>query len=182
MKKAKPYRPSELAGECGQRTLTGQHLLQIAMPLGGLGTGCICLNGHGGLQDFSIRNQPTTLATPDGHGTTDAAFAVLHIKGKRPSPSSSKAPCRQKRCTTWERRGDQHRRRRAHRRVRPVCRPERNPTRGSCDMGASRNTLIVVTLLVTRAVVSATAPTADLPKHTYALTSWSRSPQPSAWK
>lgn len=84
MKKAKPYRPSELAGERGQRTLTGQHLLQIAMPLGGLGTGCICLNGHGGLQDFSIRNQPATSATPDGHGTTDAAFAVLHIKGKRP--------------------------------------------------------------------------------------------------
>ncbi len=49
-------------------------------------------------------------------------------------------------------------------------------------MRGSRNTLIVVTLLVTRAVVSATAPTADLPKHTYALTSWSRSPQPSAWK
>ena len=49
-------------------------------------------------------------------------------------------------------------------------------------MRASRNTLIVVTLLVTRTVVSATAPTANLPKHTYALTSWSRSPQPSAWK
>ena len=33
-------------------------------------------------------------------------------------------------------------------------------------MRGSRNTLIVVTLLATRAVVSATAPTADLPEHT----------------
>ena len=33
-------------------------------------------------------------------------------------------------------------------------------------MRGSRNTVIVVTLLATRAVVSATAPTADLPEHT----------------
>ena len=54
------------------------------MPLGGLGAGCICLNGQGGLQDFSIRNKPATSGVPDGHGTTDAAFALLHIKGKKP--------------------------------------------------------------------------------------------------
>ncbi len=28
------------------------NLLQIAMPMGGLGAGCICLNGQGGLQAF----------------------------------------------------------------------------------------------------------------------------------
>ena len=28
------------------------------MPIGGLGAGCICINGSGGLQDFSIRTRP----------------------------------------------------------------------------------------------------------------------------
>jgi uncharacterized protein (DUF608 family) len=84
MEKAKPYSRQQLAGTRSQRIFEGQDLLQIAMPLGGLGAGCICLNGQGGLQDFSIRNQPATSGVADGHGTTDAAFALLHIKGKEP--------------------------------------------------------------------------------------------------
>ncbi len=63
------------------RSFQGRNLLQIAMPLGGIGTGCICLNGQGGLQDFSIRNKPATSAMPDGHITTDSAFALLHLPG-----------------------------------------------------------------------------------------------------
>lgn len=59
-------------------------ILQTAMPMGGIGAGCICLNGHGGLQDFSIRNRPATTALPDGHDAHEAAFAVLHIIGKKP--------------------------------------------------------------------------------------------------
>ncbi len=59
----------------------GAKLLQIAMPMGGIGAGCICLNGYGGLQDFSIYNKPGTSATPDGHGFRDASFALLHIVG-----------------------------------------------------------------------------------------------------
>jgi uncharacterized protein (DUF608 family) len=66
------------------RIFSGPNLLQVAMPLGGIGAGCVCLNGYGGLQDFSIRNQPATTAMPDGHGFTDSAFALLHIKGERP--------------------------------------------------------------------------------------------------
>lgn len=58
------------------------HVLQTALPLGGIGAGCICLNGYGGLQDFSIRNRPDTTALPDSHASTDAAFALLRIKGK----------------------------------------------------------------------------------------------------
>ena len=55
------------------------------MPLGGIGAGCICLNGYGGLQDFSIRNRPATSALPDGHSNPgDAGFALLHIKGPEP--------------------------------------------------------------------------------------------------
>jgi uncharacterized protein (DUF608 family) len=58
--------------------------LQVALPLGGLGAGCICLNGQGGLQDFSIWNRPDTTAVPDGHDFSVAAFAVVHVKGKEP--------------------------------------------------------------------------------------------------
>ncbi len=66
------------------RVYSGPDLLQIAMPLGGIGAGCVCLNGYGGLQDFSLRNKPATTALPDGHGFSEAAFALLHVKGTRP--------------------------------------------------------------------------------------------------
>ncbi len=62
----------------------GAKLLQISMPMGGIGAGCICLNGYGGLQDFSIYNKPALSAQADGHHFQDAAFALLHIKGKTP--------------------------------------------------------------------------------------------------
>jgi uncharacterized protein (DUF608 family) len=58
--------------------------MQIALPLGGIGTGCICLNGYGGLQDFSIRNHPATTALPEGYRPSHAAFAILHVKGGPP--------------------------------------------------------------------------------------------------
>ena len=60
-----------------------RQLLQIAMPMGGLGAGCLCLNGVGGLQDFALRNRPAATALPDGHQENEAAFALLHIKGER---------------------------------------------------------------------------------------------------
>lgn len=57
----------------------GKNLLQIALPLGGIGAGSICLNGHGGLQDFSLRHKPGFTALPDGHGFIEGAFALLHL-------------------------------------------------------------------------------------------------------
>ena len=56
------------------------------MPIGGLGAGCICINGSGGLQDFSIRTRPETTALPAGFtsNSPEAAFAILHIKGSAP--------------------------------------------------------------------------------------------------
>jgi len=51
--------------------------------MGGIGAGCICLNGYGGLQDFPIRNRPQFTATQDGHGTTEAAFALLRVNGAK---------------------------------------------------------------------------------------------------
>jgi uncharacterized protein (DUF608 family) len=54
------------------------------MPLGGIGAGCICLNGYGGVQDFSIWNHPATTALPQGFAASRAGFAILHIKGASP--------------------------------------------------------------------------------------------------
>src|SRR5271169_4722032 len=79
-----PYSWEELLHSGPQRTFSGDKAAQIAMPLGGIGTGCICLNGYGGLQDFSIRNRPSTTALPEGYSPSHAAFAILHIKGATP--------------------------------------------------------------------------------------------------
>jgi uncharacterized protein (DUF608 family) len=62
-----------------QRSFRGLDLLQIAFPLGGIGAGCVCLNGYGGLQDFSIRHAPVTSAAPDSHQPLDAGFALLRL-------------------------------------------------------------------------------------------------------
>lgn len=61
------------------RSFTGGDLLQIAMPMGGIGAGTICLSGHGGIQDFAVRNRPTLSALPDGHMARDAAFGLLRV-------------------------------------------------------------------------------------------------------
>jgi hypothetical protein len=74
------------------RVFRDMHLAQIAMPMGGLGAGCICLSGHGGLQDFAIRNRPATTALPDGHQSGDAGFALLHIKGERTTTKLLEGP------------------------------------------------------------------------------------------
>ena len=50
------------------------------MPVGGIGAGCVCFNGYGGLQDFSIWNHPATTALPEGFAASKAGFAILHIK------------------------------------------------------------------------------------------------------
>ncbi len=81
MNKAHPYPSHVLYEKSPQRVFRPPQLLQIAMPLGGIGAGCICLNGHGGLQDFSIRNHPATSALEEANNPTDAAFALLHIPG-----------------------------------------------------------------------------------------------------
>lgn len=63
------------------RKFSGDRATQVAMPVGGIGAGCVCLNGYGGLQDFSIWNHPATTALPEGFAGSKAAFAILHIKG-----------------------------------------------------------------------------------------------------
>ncbi len=77
------YSSKELFESAAQRTFSGDKTTQVAMPMGGIGAGTICLNGYGGLQDFSIRERPETTALPEGFNANspEAAFAVLHIKG-----------------------------------------------------------------------------------------------------
>lgn len=74
------------------RVFESPNLLQIAMPMGGIGAGCICLNGHGGLQDFSIRHRPSTSALADRHTGDDVSFALLHIKGDHPTTKLLEGP------------------------------------------------------------------------------------------
>src|SRR5690349_57313 len=81
--KARPYPADVLYTDNGSRTFSGPELLQIAMPLGGIGAGCVCLNGHGGLQDYSIRHKPALTAVPDSVAE-GGTFALLHVKGKVP--------------------------------------------------------------------------------------------------
>src|SRR5258708_30202252 len=78
------YSPEELFKSGPQRTFTGDRATQIAMPLGGIGAGCICLNGYGGLQDFSVWNHPATTALPEGYASSQAGFAILHVKAASP--------------------------------------------------------------------------------------------------
>jgi len=78
-----PFTPAELFVNAPQRSFSGEQTTQIAMPIGGIGAGCICMNGYGGLQDFSIRTRPENTAMPAGFtaNSPEAAFAILHIKG-----------------------------------------------------------------------------------------------------
>jgi uncharacterized protein (DUF608 family) len=80
--KAVPYSKKELYGSRGQRVFRGRNLLQISLPMGGIGAGSICLNGQGGLQDYSIRNTPSISAMNDGHHPQDCAFATLYVPSK----------------------------------------------------------------------------------------------------
>ncbi len=79
-----PYSSEELFDSGPQRSFSGDSATQVAMPLGGIGAGCICLNAYGGLQDFSIWNHPSTTALPEGFAPSQGAFAILHIKGASP--------------------------------------------------------------------------------------------------
>jgi uncharacterized protein (DUF608 family) len=80
---AAPFSPAELFESGPQRTFSGDKATQVAMPIGGIGAGCICMNGYGGLQDFSIRTRPENTAMPAGFSANspEAAFAILHVKG-----------------------------------------------------------------------------------------------------
>ena len=80
---AAPFSPAQLLEPGPQRTYSGDKTTQVAVPIGGIGAGSVCMNGYGGLQDFSIRTRPETTALPStfSANSPEAAFAILHIKG-----------------------------------------------------------------------------------------------------
>jgi uncharacterized protein (DUF608 family) len=84
----------ELLRTGAQRTYSGDRVTQIAMPIGGLGAGCVCMNGYGGLQDFSVRTRPESTALPEQFtsDSPEAAFAILHIKGDKPATKLVEGP------------------------------------------------------------------------------------------
>jgi uncharacterized protein (DUF608 family) len=53
-----PYSRAQLTARGPQRTFTGEHLSEIAFPLGGIGTGTVSLGGRGQLLDWEIFNRP----------------------------------------------------------------------------------------------------------------------------
>jgi hypothetical protein len=83
---ARPYAAEVLFKLGPQRTFSAEDATQVAMPLGGIGTGSICVNGYGGTQDFSIRAKPESSALPEGFtsNSNEAGFGILHIKGANP--------------------------------------------------------------------------------------------------
>jgi uncharacterized protein (DUF608 family) len=54
---------------------TGDEVQHIAFPLGGIGTGMICLEGVGGFTDVSLRHRPELFSRP-------RVFAALCVKGQ----------------------------------------------------------------------------------------------------
>ena len=81
---AAPFSSAELFTTGPQRSYSGENTTQIALPIGGVGAGSICMNGYGGLQDFSIRTRPENTALPSefSANSPEAAFAILHVKGE----------------------------------------------------------------------------------------------------
>jgi len=59
------FTDDELFAMGPQKTLTGEHLNEIAFPLGGIGTGCVSLSGRGQLVDWEIFNRPNKGYRPD---------------------------------------------------------------------------------------------------------------------
>ena len=57
-RRAVPYSRAELYAQGPQRARTGDDLTEIAFPLGGIGTGCVSLEGWGQLRDWEVMNRP----------------------------------------------------------------------------------------------------------------------------
>src|SRR5277367_5019865 len=66
------------------RKFPADKLLQIAMPMGGIGAGSVSLAGNGALIDWAIKNRQNTTALPDGWDVKESAFALLRVGGPKP--------------------------------------------------------------------------------------------------
>jgi len=71
-----PAAKSRIAG-IYEGEYTGEHLNQVAFPLGGLGAGMFCMEGTGTLSHFSLHHHPEMFSEP-------MVFAAVSIKGPQP--------------------------------------------------------------------------------------------------
>ncbi|NWJ52648.1 MAG: hypothetical protein HXX14_17465 [Bacteroidetes bacterium] len=67
------------------KSYDNQHLLQVALPLGGIGTGTVSLGGRGELRDWEIMNIPGKQYSTITKGN-DAPFFAVYIKEQNKKP------------------------------------------------------------------------------------------------
>lgn len=80
VRKRLPWSSEELRAPGAMRTYTGRQLDMIAVPIGGIGTGCVSLGGWGQLRDWEIFGRP-------GKGNiNEMSFFTLYARerGKQP--------------------------------------------------------------------------------------------------
>lgn len=65
-----------------------EHLLQIALPLGGIGTGTVSLGGRGELRDWEIMNVPAKKFSTTQTGN-NAPFFAIYVKPEQQKPVAS---------------------------------------------------------------------------------------------
>lgn len=63
-------------------TFRGDHLREIAFPLGGIGTGCVSLDGRGALRDWEIYNRPNK------NSLIEKTFPILWVKPEGGEPQT----------------------------------------------------------------------------------------------
>ena len=86
--KVVPYTRRELFAPGKERVFEGEHLGEIAFPLGGIGTGTVSLGGRGNLRDWEIFNRPNK------GGTLPFTFVALWVRegGSKPVTRVVEAP------------------------------------------------------------------------------------------
>jgi uncharacterized protein (DUF608 family) len=62
------------------RHFDGEHLLRVALPMGGIGCGSVSLSGRGELVDWEIMNRPNKGGT--GGGGISRTFFAVRVKGR----------------------------------------------------------------------------------------------------
>ena len=66
--------PEAAAPRGPDERFSGEHLDQVAFPMGGIGAGMICLEGAGALTNVSVRSQPMVQNQP-------GLFAAISVGG-----------------------------------------------------------------------------------------------------
>jgi len=77
MAKRIPFSRKDLFGGDGIRRFSGRHLDEIALPLGGIGTGSVSIGGWGQLRDWEIFNHPNKGLD------SGSSFFALHVSQGR---------------------------------------------------------------------------------------------------